>query len=476
MSVSRRRLLQLAGASLAVPFLRPPLRSFADTGDTGDTGAPIGTVPKRLIVFHMPQGTVMNQFVPMGTETDFMLPLILQPLAPWQDRINIITGADNYSPRLNSVGNAHQNANLTFLTGRPFHVQDANALSAGGPTIDQVVADRICTTTPYKRLDFAVGGNETANGLVGGAGGDGGYFWHGINDPVAAFNDPTTALIRIFGDSSITPAEAWAIRSRRSSVLDNVMRGFQRLRPRLGAEDSVRLDAHEDKVAQLYDRMVSGTGECARPNISFGAGYQYGQDDNLTAPALNDVMVTALSCDYTRVATLRFENAHDHPFRWLNARNGGQPIVDLNLYDNWHAMVHDDYVPGAEWVYQWYHQMLADLLHKLDTTVDADGDNMLDTTMVMCVSEFSSGRHWNTSLPFVFAGNFGDAAMGRWLNYLTLSADDFQESGGYAYSFTSVNQVYVSLLNAFGFSDTVFGYEGLWDGNDMPQGPLPGLL
>ena len=66
--------------------------------------------------------------------------------------------------------------------------------------------------------------------------------------------------------------------------------------------------------------------------------------------------------------------------------------------------------------------------------------------------------------------------MGRWLNYLTLSADDFQESGGYAYSFTSVNQVYVSLLNAFGFSDTVFGYEGLWDGNDMPQGQLPGVL
>ena len=61
MSVSRRRLLQLAGASLAVPFLRPPLRSFADTGDTGDTGAPIGTVPKRLSVFHMPQGTVMNR-------------------------------------------------------------------------------------------------------------------------------------------------------------------------------------------------------------------------------------------------------------------------------------------------------------------------------------------------------------------------------------------------------------------------------
>ena len=101
--------------------------------------------------------------------------------------------------------------------------------------------------------------------------------------------------------------------------------------------------------------MVSGTGECSRPELNFSPGYQYGTDDNLTAPVLNDIMVTALACDYTRVATMTFANSHDHPFGWLNASNGGQPIVDLNLYDNWHAMVHDDYVPGAEWVYQWYH-------------------------------------------------------------------------------------------------------------------------
>ena len=39
-------------------------------------------------------------------------------------------------------------------------------------------------------------------------------------------------------------------------------------------------------------------------------------------------------------------------------------------------------------------QMFADLLNKLDNTLDVDGDNMLDTSMVLAVSEFSSGRHW----------------------------------------------------------------------------------
>ena len=142
--------------------------------------------------------------------------------------------------------------------------------SAGGPTIDQVVADRICTTTPYKRLDFAVGGNETANGLVGGAGGDGGYFWHGINDPVAALNDPTTALIRIFGDSSITPAEVGPFAP---GVLPcSTTAWFQRLRPRLGAEDRVRLEAHEDKVAQLCDRMVSEQANARVPSFLSARG------------------------------------------------------------------------------------------------------------------------------------------------------------------------------------------------------------
>ena len=58
---------------------------------------------------------------------------------------------------------------------------------------------------------------------------------------------------------------------------------------------------------------------------------------------------------------------------------------------------------------------------------------MLDTSMVLAISEFSSGRHWHTNLPMIFAGNFGDAQMGRWLNHLNYPVDEAQESGGYRY-------------------------------------------
>lgn len=471
---SRRNFLRTASSGLVLPFVRPP-KLYAQES--------IITTPKRLIVFMFPQGTVMEQFVPVGDTNSYTFPYILEPLTPWMDKSIVVTGVDNLSPQLNSVGNAHQNANLSFLSARPFYVQDDAALSAAGPTIEQYIASLISGGCPYPRLDFAIGGSATANGIY--TPGEGAYFWHGINDPVAFMNDPLSALIRIFGDDSISPAEAWALRARRTSVLDKVMANFSHLDGRLGAEDKIRLDAHKNKLEQLYDRMVSGTGECARPSINVSPSYDYAMDDNITAPIMNDIIVQALSCDYSKVATVHFANAHDHPYSWLTAQNGGAPIVDYGAFSNWHEMVHADYQAGAEHVYRWYMEMFADLLQKLNETQDVDGDNMLDTSMVLGISEFSSGRHWNTSLPMIFAGNFGTAPMGRWVNHMTTTPSDFQENGGYIFSGTNVSQVYVSMLQAFGFSDESFGYDGAFQfpewtemdsGGTMPQGPLPGLL
>ena len=306
-----------------------------------------------------------------------------------------------------------------------------------------------------------------------------------MNDPVAYMNDPFTTLLRIFGDDTISPAEAWALRARRTAVLDKVMENFGHLDPYLTSDDALRLDAHRDKIEQLYSRMVSGTGECARPSLQVSSHYDYSIDDNISAPLMNDILVQALSCDYSRVATIHFANSHDHPFSWLTGLNNGSPIVDYSAFSSWHEMVHADYQAGSEHVYRWYMEMFVDLLEKLDNTLDADGENMLDTSMVLAISEFSSGRHWHTNLPIIFAGNFGGTQLGRWVDHMPIGASDFQENGGYAYSGTNVSQVYVSMLQAFGFPDEAFGYDGAFDfpewtnlssGGLMPQGPLPGLL
>lgn len=453
---SRRGLIRGTGglaATLAAMASRPGRAQSVD-------------VPKRVIFFHHSQGTVMDRFVPSGGPTDFVLPEISAPLDRHRDRCVFLTGVDNLMTRYNEVGNAHENALYTVMSAQPFPVQDAARLTSAGPTIDQVIASRIAGDTPFGRLDFTVGGSSS-DGFITER-----RFWIDRDDPVVSFNDPTISALRIFGDGSLSEADAWAQRARRSSVLDAVLDSFRLAEQRVGSSGRERLEAHQEKLFALEQRIRAGVGECTTPVFDAPAGYDSGYDDDVSALALNDVLVTALSCDYARVATVDFANTHDHAFPWLWADNGG-PIVDTSVWDNWHAVVHADYQPGMEHVYRWYMDVLADLLDRLASTTDADGDNMLDTTLVVYLSEFSSGRHWYTSLPVVLAGNVGPAVTGRWLDHMPVDRDTFQESGGYEYSGVTTNQLFTSLLQILGFDDETFGYT---DDPALPTGGVPGLL
>ena len=451
---TRRRLLQGGLAASLIPLFSRPTRA--------DTGSALAG-PKRLLIVHSPQGTVLSQTVPTGGERDFTLPFILEPLAPYKDRMIVITGLDNRAPYSNTVGNAHDNANLTLFTGRPFYVQDSAVLTAAGPTLEQVVAERLAGSSPFGRLDFTIGGTAW----------EGVYttdkFYYGPYDPIQAYNDPFVALARIFGDGSLSPADAWALRARRSSVLDAVMGQFTQMNRHLDAPGRDRLAAHLDKVSALEARIAAGVGECNAPTLSLPGGYDYSYDDDVSAPVMNELIATALSCGLAPVATLEFANGHDHSFPWLWGDNGG-PIVDTAQWDNWHAMVHADYQPGMEWVYRWYIASLADLLGRLDRAVDADGDNLLDTTLVLWMSEYSSGRHWTRNLPALVIGAVGEDG-GRWLDFMAGSVDDVESHGGYLDGTATTNQLFVSLLQRLGQPDTTFGQVA----DDMPEGPLPGL-
>jgi hypothetical protein len=456
--MNRRSFLRAGGACLALPWL-------GRTASATTSGA-----PKRFVILHNPQGTVMRDWIPTGSASNFTFGPITAPLAPFQDRLVVVSGVDNVMPRYNSVGNAHVNANYTFLTGRPFPVQDGSAITGGGPSIEQVLASRISTDTPFPRLDFAIGGRSTGSGFFTPT--EGTYFWVDRADPVSYFNDPVLTTLRIFGDSSVPAADRWAERARRSSVLAAVLDNFDVARRDLGASDRVRLDAHADKLVDLEARIASGTGSCVSPTIALPPGYTPTGSDDASAPAMTEILVTALACDMTRVATLHFAEGHAPTFPWLTARNGGSPIVDPGLWENWHAMVHADYQPGMELAYTWYMEQFAHVLRRMSETTDADGDNLLDTSLVMLVSEYSSGRHWNRHLPVILAGCVGDAPLGRWLDLRPGSVDDYEARNGYLDSGYTMNQLLVSILHAFGFDDADFGFTA----PELPSGPLPGLL
>lgn len=452
-SISRRHLLKIGSAALAAPFLR---------SDEAFANVPSG-IAKRVVVFHHPQGTSLSRWAPVGSGSAFTLPHITAPFEHLRDRISFVTGLDNIQANWHPVGNDHVRADNTVFTGVPYFSPEGQ-LTAGGPSIEEVISHRIGGSTPFRRLDFIIGG-AVRNGVTPCR-----RFFAGPFDPISGFNDPHAALLRIFGDGTLSEAEQWAIRSRRSGVLDAVLSNFAHHRGTLPVHQRDRLDNHLARVEELDARITQGVGSCVSPSIATPTSYDPSYDDNVTAPLMANLAVAALACDYTRVATIEFRNGHNHAFPWLTGVNGGQPIVGAG-WDNWHAMVHADFVEGMQHVYRWYMQELADLLDKMAAETDVDGDNLLDTSLVLYMPEFNSGRHTDKALPALLAGCVPTA--GQYFDFMGPNREAFLAHSAWGLdSEANTNQLFVSMLNAVGEPDTEFGN---WPAG-TPSGGLPGVF
>jgi len=454
MRLTRRSLLSRGGAMVALPFLS----QFA--ARRAHAARPIR--PKRLVVVHSHQGMVLNQWMPTGSGTSFTLSPILQPLSPFQDQLVVISGLDNAIPSFNSSGNGHQNADSSVLTCQPFQTQGAATLVPNGPSVEHVLAQRISHTRPFLRLDFGIGQGNW-DGQEPSA-----VMWAGAGDPVTCTTDPARMLTAVFGTGGGSEDALARLRARRGSVLDLVKQNFSHLRRQLDADDRARLDAHSDKIRELEQRVLAAPNTCARPVLSPPGGYDHVFDDDVSAPLQIELLVQALACGQTNVATLSFMSGHDPTFPWLNV-NGG-PVVPTGRYDNWHAMIHEGREePGLVTGFTWYASQVAALLQRMAVVLDQDGDNLLESSLVLWTTEFGNGAGHNTyKLPIVLAGHLGQGIpMGRHLDFMVGTTEDNWTS-----SDNTTNQLFVSLLRAFGGTDTNFGHTHV----SLPDGPLPGLL
>src|SRR5262245_10976284 len=77
----RRTFLRGLGTAVALPFLDGMVPAFA---------APVKRTT-RMMVAYVPNGIQMERWTPDGT-TNFALPSTLEPLAPFQRQMSIVTG------------------------------------------------------------------------------------------------------------------------------------------------------------------------------------------------------------------------------------------------------------------------------------------------------------------------------------------------------------------------------------------------
>ena len=441
--LTRRQLGLGVGASLlAAPFL-----DFLGRPARAGSG-----VAKRLVIMFSPNGTIPAHWTPAGSGTGFSFPVgsILEPLgttiadpamvlpaamlAPIQSDITVCGGIDF----VNTAN--HQPGMVAMLTGNG----DSTSVS-GGMSVDQYVAAAIGKTTKFQSLQFGV---QTSSY---GATPETRMSYSGPNVFVPPEDDPVAAYSRMFGALVGDPQAAALLLNEQKSVIDLAEGELAVLRGRVGAAEQAKLDAHLTALRALEQTLSTPT-TCGAPTAPTTVDYA----DNGNFPAVGkaqmDLLVTALACGMTNVASLQW------------SFTVGQPSLTwLGFSDEHHSLSHSDDTDtvgvgkfvAAE---RWFAQQFCYLVNKLKNTPDPStpgSTSMLDTTLVVWTKELGDSRaHVCTGVPFVLAGSAnGLFPTGRYVDFMGASH----------------SQLLVSICQAMGLTNTSFGDP------TAGTGPLPGL-
>lgn len=420
--ISRRSLLGAGAALIGSALL--PRTAWAD-----------GIPPKRLVIVFSPCGTIYPSWAPTGSETSFVLSPILQPFAPFQDRMIVIDNMNVEAAR-HGDGDDHMKGMGAMLTGvelLPGTVQGGGGTPAGfggGISIDQQIANTIGTTTTYKSLELGayVKASDVWSRMS----------YAGANQPLPPMEDPVKTYQRLFSGAAGTPAELARLLKRRQSVLDQVQGSLKTLESNIGADDRARVQAHLESVQQIEKQLLSKTTSCIAPTL----GPALDLNDANNYPAVGklqmDMLVTALACDLTRVATMQFSRASSPAsFPWFGFAESHH---DLSHMSDGDAVSQNKLVQ----INNFYASQVAYMLGKMDAVVEGNGKTMLDNSLVVWMNELSKGNiHGHDPTPIVIFGSArGTLKTNRYLKY---SSSQLHQN------------LLVSLANAMDVPMTTFG-------------------
>jgi hypothetical protein len=426
--LSRRAMLRGAGGvAIALPWLEimeptQPARAAA-------------AAAQRFVAIYTPGGTILDQWRPTGTETDYTLSPILSPFEAVKDRILVLDGIDMTS----AVGEQDQSGMIAFLTGTAQAENDY----ASGPSLDQVLATRLAEDGKRPSLELAVRwGTGKAHGTVSPM--DIISYRHNATfDPVQPLLDPEAIWSELFG--AIPDERDWD-----RSILDAVTQRYQSLATRLGGEDRVRLEAHLSRVRELEQSLAQvSSGACSPPAFTDNPGYDplaglMSENDgsvrhpetDAAIPAVGklmmDMLVMALACDLTPVASLMWSDSEaKYTLPWLG----------LNETHRFYQGDGGFRAAECATIQTWYQEQHAYLIAKM-AEIDMGGHSLLSESVVFIGSHVQDpATHSKQSMPFLLAGGGGGLRTGRYLTY----------------DHPPHNELLVALLNLFGDSRTTFG-------------------
>jgi Protein of unknown function (DUF1552) len=404
--ISRRTVLRGLAGGVGIGVALPPLEAMFN--GNGTAYADGTAIPKRLGIFFWGNGVKPDRWTPINTGAGWTSSPALMPLetAGVKDYVNVVSGT------LITSGDerGHHSGTVGILSGAPLVAQPANGApyrsTFSKPTIDQVAAGIIGTSSRYKSLEIGistrVNGNEGTTLH---------YLSHsGPDSPNPPEYDPAKLFDRLFGMGFTPPGATGtpvvdATLGYRKSVLDVVLGDLGNLRARASAADRARLDKHADGIRSIENRLVASTApvvtdaSCKLP-LNPGSFPDMAGKEQIQPKmqAMSDLLAIALACNQTRVFSMMFSGSTASTVYW-----------QVGLTEAHHQLTHDE--PGIQPQVQastvFTMQMFAILLNSLKAVPEGAG-NVLDNCAILASTDTSDGRYHNVrDYPILLAGKGG---------------------------------------------------------------------
>jgi len=387
MPLSRRTFLRGVGAGGAMVRVGlPPLVAMFNDGGTAYAAPSRKTtqsIDSRFLLWFNGNGILENYWTPREAGANYEITACLKPLAPFRKDIHIISGLDNPN------GKGHHGAMSSLMSGAAF-----TGRGAGGPSIDQVMAQKIGNDSRFRSLQVGVCQESFGESIQRN------MSWAGRDRPLPPEMIPHRLFDRLFGGKDI----GWI--NRKKSVLDRVREDAASLTGKLGQEDKTRIDEYLTSVRSVERAVASLPPEYAqeveRPEDSGDM-----RDWPRIAKLQSDLVVHAFASGQTRVASYMLTKCQSLTrFPWLGH-------TTLRHHDYTHTRANA--VEGQRImrdICRWHVDEFAYMLGKLKSIPEGDA-TVLDHTLILYVHEHAEANSHKTSgMAAILAGHAGGVKTG----------------------------------------------------------------
>jgi hypothetical protein len=397
-AMPRRSFLKGAGTTVALPFLDAMVPALAATGGTGQR-------PFRIGYVYLPTGRIMEEWIPAKTGSDYLLTRTLQPFAPHREDMLVLSGLDVVAGK-----GPHSGPAASYMTG----ITPDKGTNTVGISVDQIIAKQLGKETTLASMELGVDPQEWAGGAVDGLPG---YYtstisWRTENTPLPRQVNPRNVFERLFGDTdTLDPVALKRRMESKSSILDSVGSGVERLMASVGTTDKYKLEEYFDAVRDI-ERGIQVTEEKSLDldsDMMRPAGIPNLYEDHVNL--MFDMMVLAYQTDMTRIISFM-----------LGHEGSDRNYLELGAKDGHHSLTHhkgrQEAIDLVKKIDLHQSNLLSRFISKMKATDDGDG-SLLDNTIIVAGGAHSDGNlHLHTDVPtLVFGAREKNLKGGRHIRY-----------------------------------------------------------